>query len=107
MPRYEDIYEEESEDDEEGPERKRRREDEDEEDSLLPRKERWKRKREELLFTYYELSGIVLSSFGAVLIKFHDCLYPLLRVIKISSHLSFRIWFVSVPHDIRVSMEDV
>ena len=58
VPRYEDIYEEDS-DDEDGPNRKRRREEEDEEEnSLLPRKERWKRKREELLFTYYELSGI-------------------------------------------------
>ncbi|KAL5263917.1 hypothetical protein ACHWQZ_G005111 [Mnemiopsis leidyi] len=61
VPRYEDIYEEDSENEDEPNRKRRREEEEEEEDSLLPRKERWKRKREELLFTYYELSGYNLS----------------------------------------------
>ena len=60
VPRYEDIYEEDSENEDEPNRKRRREEEEEEEDSLLPRKERWKRKREELLFTYYELSGLFL-----------------------------------------------
>jgi len=69
VPRFEDIFQDsDAEDDADEPESKKRREDEDDETSVLPKKERWRRKREELLYTYYELSGfgqtVALSMFN-------------------------------------------